>query len=107
MDTFKQNWSQRLQECGTLFMYKQFKTEFRFEPYLDLLPFNFRNALLKLRLSSHKLAIETGRFSKNRVERNELLVFFVKTEILKMNTILLYHVRCTNILENNISKPIL
>jgi hypothetical protein len=77
IDTFKRNWSQRLQECGTLFMYKQFKTEFRFEPYLDLLPFKFRNALSKLRLSSYKLAIETGRYSREKVERNERYSIFL------------------------------
>jgi hypothetical protein len=30
----------------------------------------------KLRLSSHKLAIEIGRYSRNRVERNERYCIF-------------------------------
>jgi CRISPR/Cas system endoribonuclease Cas6 (RAMP superfamily) len=38
--------------------------------YLDILPFKFRSVLSKLRQSSHKLAIETGRYARNRVERN-------------------------------------
>jgi hypothetical protein len=50
---------------------KQFKTEFRFEPYLDLLPLKFRNALSKLRLSSHNVAIETRRYSTIKQTKKE------------------------------------
>ncbi|XP_053395023.1 uncharacterized protein LOC128555740 isoform X1 [Mercenaria mercenaria] len=70
LDTFKQNWCQRMNDCGTLDMYKNFKTSFLFEKYLDLLPFKYRSALARLRLSSHKLAIETGHYSRNRTDRN-------------------------------------
>ena len=76
IDTFKQNWNQRLQECGTLDIYKKCKTVFEFENYLDVLPFKLRNNVSKLRLASHKLAIETGRYARNRVERNERYCIF-------------------------------
>jgi len=42
-----------------------------FEKYLDLLPFKLRTNLSRLRLCSIKLAIETGRYSRNRTDRNQ------------------------------------
>ena len=57
-------------DCGTMGIYKHYKTSFGFENYLDLLPLKFKNVLSKLRLSSQKLAIETGCYTENRVERN-------------------------------------
>jgi len=40
-----------------------------FEVYIDLLPKKLRFALASLRLSSHKLRIETDRYSRNRIDR--------------------------------------
>ena len=42
---------------------------FGYEIYLDVLPPKFRNVLSKLRLSSHKLRIETDRYNRNRINR--------------------------------------
>lgn len=38
---------------------------------LNVLPSTLRNSLSRLRLSSHKLRIETGRYAQNRIERNQ------------------------------------
>ena len=46
-----------------------FKTTMEFEVYIDLLPKKLRFALASLRLSSHKLRIETDRYSGNRIDR--------------------------------------
>ena len=46
-----------------------FKTTMEFEVYIDLLPKKLRFALASLRLSSHKLRIETDRYSRNRIDR--------------------------------------
>ena len=43
---------------------------FCFEEYLDLLPIRLRSHLSKLRLCSIKLAIETGRYGNNVLDRN-------------------------------------
>ena len=44
---------------------RSFKTTMEFEVYIDLLPKKLRFALASLRLSSHKLRIETDRYSRN------------------------------------------
>jgi len=40
-----------------------------FAVYINVLPKKFRFALASLRLSSHKLRIETGRYSWNRIDK--------------------------------------
>ena len=58
-------------KCSTL--YKHIKIVFEREHYLTKLPYNLRLALAKLRTSNHKLPIETGRYSRNYVPREERL----------------------------------
>lgn len=41
--------------------FRLFKTNFIFEPYLNLFNFKQRQVLTKLRIEDHQLAIETGR----------------------------------------------
>ena len=50
------------------------KNEFGYEKYLDLSKYkSYRQHITKIRLSSHKLRIETGRYGRNRIDRNERL----------------------------------
>ena len=59
-DHFIQNWHQRLNESSRATFYRQICV-FQFQPYLEkILHKKFRNALSKLRLSSHKLHIESS-----------------------------------------------
>lgn len=59
-------------ENRKLNLYASFKTNFKFEPYLDYISnFTVRSTLAKLRLSAHNLQIEIGRFSKNKTPRDE------------------------------------
>jgi len=67
--TFKQQWYNKLVASESLCTYRSFKTTMEFEVYIDLLPKKFRFALASLRLSSHKLSIETDRYSRNRIDR--------------------------------------
>ena len=61
-------------------LYASFKTNYKFESYLDYITsFTIRSALAKLRLSAHNLHIETGRFSKNRTPRDERFCPYCKT----------------------------
>ena len=46
------------------------KSDFEYSTYLDCVPFKYRICLTKLRLSSHTLRIESGRYGNNRVEHN-------------------------------------
>ena len=54
-------------------LYKEFKQYFEYENYLTELPSKLRIPLVKLKLSSYQLLIETGRYSQNRTERTQRL----------------------------------
>ena len=69
LDVFKQTWFNCIGNSNPLKNYMYFKLNFGFESYLDFLPGKLRVALTRLRLSSHQLHIETGRYAQNRIER--------------------------------------
>ena len=63
-DSFIQNWRQRLNEFSRASFYKEISV-FCFQPYLNIVNIKTnRNALTRLRLSSHKLFIESGRWNR-------------------------------------------
>ena len=62
-------------------LYASFKTNYKFECYLDYIPdFTVRRSLAKLRLSAHNLQIETGRFSKTKTPRDERFCLYCKSK---------------------------
>ena len=73
-DTFIQKWNSDLNNSSRALFYRTFSS-FEFQPYLNTIVVpKFRIALSKLRMSSHRLEIECGRWSKpNRVPLNERL----------------------------------
>lgn len=73
LDVFKQQWYVAISTCRTLCTYRYLKPTCDFEQYLDVLPFKFRTAISRLRLSSHKLQVEIGRYSQNRTEKSQRL----------------------------------
>ena len=63
-DQFIPNWNSRLNDSSRSAFYRSF-CEFRFQPYLDILNIvKYRAALSRIRMSSHRLHIETGRWAK-------------------------------------------
>lgn len=57
---------------GKLDTYCKIKTSFRCEKYLTILSNpQYRRHICRLRISAHRLKIETGRYSANRLERNK------------------------------------
>ena len=63
-DHFLQNWNYRLAESSRASFYRVIGT-FKFQPYLDKVTTRkFRVALSKLRMSSHRLMIEVGRWNR-------------------------------------------
>lgn len=75
-DQFLRNWNFSISAISRADLYKHMHTSgFRFQPYLDVLTIDkFRIALTKLRLSSHRLLIETGRWEKpNIIPRDQRL----------------------------------
>ncbi|MCG7867658.1 MAG: reverse transcriptase family protein, partial [Candidatus Thiodiazotropha taylori] len=71
-DNFIQNWRARLNESPRATFYKSIAA-FHFQPYLENINvYKFIQALSKLRVSSHRLEIEAGRWRKPvRVPLNE------------------------------------
>ena len=68
-DTFIQNWESRLQNSSRALFYKELSS-FDYKQYLDIVSIKkFRIALTKLRSSSHRLEIETGRWARPTIER--------------------------------------
>ena len=64
MDTYITNWREGMETCSLLPLYRNLKTDYRPAPYLNKgLNRKYRNANEKLRLSSHTLFIETGRYT--------------------------------------------
>ncbi|XP_052255506.1 uncharacterized protein LOC127861165 [Dreissena polymorpha] len=71
IDTFKQEWFGTLSNSTVLDMYRVFKPTIVYESYLDLLPRSLRTQFVKLRISVHSLRIQTGRYGRNNIPRNE------------------------------------
>jgi len=60
---FIQQWHTQMEESSKCSLYRNIKTEFRLESYLLKLSKNNWKFIVKLRCSSHKLPIETGRYA--------------------------------------------
>ena len=62
-DTFIQQWYSRLENSTRASFYRVF-ANFELQPYLKCVNINkYKVALTKLRLSSHRLSVETGRWT--------------------------------------------
>ena len=70
---FKNHWKASIVDIASnpiLRTYKLFKTDFKFETYLDVVKDNrYRHTLIKLRTRSHTLGIERGRYNKTDVKQ--------------------------------------
>lgn len=65
-DQFVQNWNDRLNNSTRATFYRSI-IKFCFQPYLNILNFKkFSIALSRLRMSSHRLCVETGRWHQPR-----------------------------------------
>ena len=74
IDEFNQEWRLHLNNNNTMSLYKHIndKDAVDFKIYLDQIPNRTHRILLtKLRVSSHQLRIETGRYGRARLERFE------------------------------------
>jgi len=71
INDFKNSWLLSLSTSTVLCKYRLFKNDFIFPTYLDCVPRKIRVAFTKLRLSSHQLSVETGRYASNRTPHNE------------------------------------
>ena len=76
VDNFIQQWHVAVENSPVLISYNYFKNNFEYESYLDILPYSLRCTLSRLRLSSHSLRIQTGRYAQNRLARNERICLY-------------------------------
>lgn len=98
IDVFKQTWFQAISTSSVLRTYIHFKDIFQIENYLNILPKKFRIVLSRLRLSSHKLQIEVGRYSHQRVDRTQRQCTMCNTADIEDE----YHFVCVCTLYSNI-----
>ena len=75
--TYFHKWKKHIAESKKLEVYKLIKTDYEEENYLSQLRnFEERKTFTKFRISNHKLAIETGRYRKQNMQRNQRLCVF-------------------------------
>ena len=73
---YRDFWRQSLDKpsnTGKLSTYTTFKKHFQFENHLNIHNLNYRKALTDMRISTHKLNIETGRHTKPKTPREKRL----------------------------------
>ncbi|XP_060563724.1 uncharacterized protein LOC132723080 [Ruditapes philippinarum] len=61
-DQFIQNWHSEMSQSSKCLNYRMYKSEFRFEKFLDILPSHLALVRLRFRCMNHKMPIESGRF---------------------------------------------
>ena len=83
---FQTTWSKCTLKMAKLDFYNTIKSKFQYEPYLDITEPYTRSSLARLRTSSHRLEVETGRYKKDKVAREERICKYCFAE-LKIRTI--------------------
>ena len=71
IDCFFQDWYGKINNSVVLEEYKYFKNGFGYEKYLDMLRSDLRFYISRFRLSVHSLRIQSGRYARNAIPRNE------------------------------------
>ena len=70
-DNFMQTWNAELNQSTRALFYRSI-SNFKYQDYLDVVTVKkFRNALARLRVSSHRLEVEVGRWNRQSVEYAE------------------------------------
>lgn len=70
-DNFMQLWNAELSQSTRSIFYRSI-SNFKYQEYLDVVKIKkFRNALIRLRVSSHRLEVEVGRWNRQRVDYEE------------------------------------
>ena len=73
--------NEHITDNRTFNSYASFKTNYKFECYLDYIPdFRVRCSLAKLKLSAHNLQIEIGRFSKRKIPKDKRFCLYCKSK---------------------------
>ena len=85
-DQFLQNWNPLVHNSPKAINYKTFKTELKYEEYLNNLEIKDVILLCRFRIKNNKLPIETGRWQN--IPEKIVNVYYVIDSKLEMNTII-------------------
>lgn len=81
-DIYINEWRQSMNMASSLYLYREMKLSFEMAPYLlKIKNIKYRNAIAKIRLSSHQLYIESGRH--RNIERNDRKCILCKSNDLE------------------------
>lgn len=94
IDCFLQGWYNTKANSPVLNLYNHIKDNFEYESFLDKLPYDLRNYFIRLRVSSHSLRIQSGRY--NRIPRNERICVFCNTNDIDDEFHFLFKCPCFN-----------
>ena len=82
MDSYDRFWISKLTESPKAIMFSKIKYNVSLEKYLyEIKNIRYKIALSRFRLSNHSLLIETGRYSRPKIERDDRKCFICKDEI--------------------------
>ena len=85
-------WKTKVETSKRLDFFKQFKQSFSPEPFLDSLNnFNIKRDYMKFRTSSHCLMVETGRYSRPKIKRENRICTLCNTKEVEDERHLIFH----------------
>ena len=71
IDCYIQKWTSNKGTRESLSLYNNCKIHFDHELYLEILPKSLRVLITRFKMSAHSLRIQTGRYARNKIPRNE------------------------------------
>ena len=85
-------WKTKVETSKRLDFFKQFKQNISSEPFLDSLNnFNIKRDYIKFRTSSHCLMVETGRYSRPKIKRENRICKLCNTKEVEEERHLIFH----------------
>ena len=95
-------WKSYLTQSRKLQLYDLIKTNYQIEEYLDTIrDYEQRRLFTKFRISNHKLAIETGRYGKQKIQADQRLCIFCNNNETETEEHMLLHCPCYSSLRDH------
>ena len=100
-------WKSYLTQSRKLQLYDLIKTNYQIEEYLDTIrDYEQRRLFTKFRISNHKLAIETGRYGKQKIQADQRLCIFCNNNETETEEHMLLHCPCYSSLRDHFMNKI-
>ena len=92
---YLKEWKSHLVQSTKLQLYKSIKYDYKSEEYLDIIKnVEQRRLLTKFRISNHKLAIETGRYGKQKTQVDQRICVLCNNREIETEEHMLLHCPC-------------